>query len=76
MKTIKLNGDPCTLGVDTVITIGYNMKGKRCITKGILNRSEDTFYISMGSIDVWVRNIDDIYLDTTENRGHLKTLLN
>lgn len=79
MEKISLNGDTILLGVDTVIGIGYNMKCKHVISKSILCKDEDGYYLKCkGGINVLIpeSSLHDYYLDTKDNRKILKSLIN
>jgi hypothetical protein len=77
-KTILLQGEHYALGVDTAISIGYNMKGQRVICKSVLCLDEDdNIYCLDGGIRIKVREeeLQEYYPNTPENRKMLKQMI-
>ena len=78
IKTILLQGEHYVLGLDTTLSIGYNMKGDHVITKSVICiDDEDNFYCINGGIRIKVRQEDlkDFYHNTPANRKLLKKMI-
>jgi hypothetical protein len=58
-----------------VISIGLDMQCRKVITKSILYNEDNQWVVLNGGVHVLCRKIDDIYLDTKENRLELKKLI-
>jgi hypothetical protein len=78
METIIINNENYRLGVDTAISLGYNMKGNYIITKSILTMNNDELICLNGGIKIRIekKHINDFFLDTKENRKKLKEQIN
>ena len=55
-----------------VISIGFNMKCKKVITKSVLYKEDNSWCLRSGGIDMYCDNLNDLYLDTKENRKELR----
>lgn len=60
-------------GRQNVISFGLNMKCKRVITKSVLVYQNGAFHLENGGIKIKCseESLDDLYLDTKENRKFL-----
>ena len=59
-----------------VISIGLNMQCNKVITKSILYNNDNQWVVLNDGVNVLCRKIDDLYLDTKENRIELKKIIN
>lgn len=74
VTNISLQGHPYNLGVDTALSIGYNTKGKYCITKGVISLHHDgRFVFTTQGIGVLISDstLSEFYPDTKEGRKAL-----
>ena len=77
-KTIFLQGKHYESGVDSALSIGYNMQGKKVITKSIICVNDDgSLYCKNGGIALKLRDEDlkDFYHNTPESRKTLKEII-
>lgn len=75
IKTISLQGENYVLGTDVSISIGYNTKCKKVITKSIICvDGNGELYCKNGGIEIKLSEGDlkDFYCNTPENRKLLK----
>jgi hypothetical protein len=78
MKTIILHNETINLFKDSVISLGYNMKGKYTITKSILCHDGLKFFVKNGGINILTteKELPEFYLDTPQNRKILRNICN
>ncbi len=75
MKTINIaNKEKAILGETTVISKGINMVCKPIITKSIIHKNMDGFYIINNGISILIdeKDLQEFYINTKENRKLLK----
>ena len=71
-NTVNLENLVKQSGIQDVISIGINMKCKKIITKSKLGIKDGIFYIINGGVRMRCDDINDVLLDTPENREILK----
>jgi len=77
--SISLQCHPYNLGVDTALTIGYNLKNQHCITKGVISLHDDGQFVfttrGMGVL-IHDKTLSEFYPDTKEGRNALNQKIN
>ena len=58
-----------------VISIGFNMKCNKVITKSVLYKEDGKWCLRNGGIDMYCDDLTILYLDTKENRKELRNTL-
>lgn len=75
MTTIILQGTHYVLGLDIALSIGYNAKGKKVITKSVLslNAAGELVCLNGGiKIKITDQDLEDFYPNTAASKRLLK----